>query len=189
MQRIYLAGPEVFLPDNIAVFEAKKALCKKYGFEGVSPFDADLDPLRIDNTMETGIRIAGANEDLIESCDTVIANITPFRGPNADPGTVFEIGYARGLGKLIYAYSHGKGLHVERISQLFEGTSTSPKGFTKETLWGTHIDDFNMLENAMIDGGVLLSGGTLLNLYVPGDPPTQLKAMDGLESCLRILTS
>ncbi|MDF1764445.1 MAG: nucleoside 2-deoxyribosyltransferase, partial [Oleibacter sp.] len=35
MQRIYLAGPEVFLPDATLVGEQKKQLCRQYGFEGL----------------------------------------------------------------------------------------------------------------------------------------------------------
>jgi nucleoside 2-deoxyribosyltransferase len=35
--RIYLAGPDVFLPDAIEAGKRKKVLCQKYGFEGVYP--------------------------------------------------------------------------------------------------------------------------------------------------------
>ena len=37
--RIYLAGPEVFLPDPLAMGAKKVALCAKHGFEGVFPLD------------------------------------------------------------------------------------------------------------------------------------------------------
>jgi nucleoside 2-deoxyribosyltransferase len=36
--RIYLAGPEVFLKNAKEVGEQKKALCRKYGFEGMFPW-------------------------------------------------------------------------------------------------------------------------------------------------------
>ena len=32
--KIYLAGPEVFLPDAVQIGQAKKRLCAAYGFEG-----------------------------------------------------------------------------------------------------------------------------------------------------------
>src|SRR5262245_47669063 len=37
--RIYLAGPDVFLPDAAAVLAAKRKLCADYGFVGVAPVD------------------------------------------------------------------------------------------------------------------------------------------------------
>ena len=41
--RIYLAGPEVFLPDSLDIGAKKVALCAAHGFEGVFPLDASLD--------------------------------------------------------------------------------------------------------------------------------------------------
>ena len=39
MQKIYLAGPEVFLANALEVGNAHKLLCKKYGYEGLFPLD------------------------------------------------------------------------------------------------------------------------------------------------------
>ena len=88
-KRIYLAGPEVFCPNPRAIGQAKKDRCKHYGLEGVFPMDADVDleelPLK-----DAGRLISRANEDLMQSCDLLIANMTPFRGPSMDVGTAFE---------------------------------------------------------------------------------------------------
>src|SRR5262249_9786113 len=32
-------------------------------------------------------------EAMMDASDAIIANLTPFRGPGADPGTVYELGY------------------------------------------------------------------------------------------------
>ena len=40
--KIYLAGPEVFLPEAKKIGQAKKALCAEYGFEGLFPFDNEV---------------------------------------------------------------------------------------------------------------------------------------------------
>ena len=45
--RIYLAGPEVFLPDAIAVGAAKCRLAAEAGLEGAFPLDAQLDIARL----------------------------------------------------------------------------------------------------------------------------------------------
>jgi nucleoside 2-deoxyribosyltransferase len=39
MTRVYLAGPDVFLPDAIAWMERKKAICAGARLVGVSPLD------------------------------------------------------------------------------------------------------------------------------------------------------
>ena len=39
MQRIYLAGFDVFRADSLAHGERLKALCREYGYEGLYPLD------------------------------------------------------------------------------------------------------------------------------------------------------
>jgi nucleoside 2-deoxyribosyltransferase len=103
--RIYLAGPEVFLKNAKEVGEQKKALCRKYGFEGVFPLDKEVDTLG-KSPSDIGLCISAINEGLIRTCDFVVANLTPFRGPSADVGTTYEIGFAHGLGKKVFAYTN-----------------------------------------------------------------------------------
>ncbi len=43
--KIYLAGPDVFLPDAIEIGRAKKELCAKRGFRGLFPFDNEISDL------------------------------------------------------------------------------------------------------------------------------------------------
>jgi nucleoside 2-deoxyribosyltransferase len=40
MIRVYLAGPDVFLPDAVAWLERKKAICAGSRLIGVTPLDA-----------------------------------------------------------------------------------------------------------------------------------------------------
>ena len=97
---IYLAGPDVFRPDAVAWGEGLKQICASVGAIGLYPLDnaaavAGADPAAI----------RAANLAMIDRADAVVANITPFRGPSADAGTVYELGYAAALNKLIVAYS------------------------------------------------------------------------------------
>ncbi len=112
-KRVYLAGPEVFLPNAKEIGEHKKALCKKYDFEGVFPLDNEVDA-KDKTPRDIGFCISALNEELIRSCDFVIANITPFRGPSADVGTAYEMGFAHALGKVVFAYTN--------VSALFTAT-------------------------------------------------------------------
>ena len=127
-KRVYLAGPEVFLSNAKEVGKCKKALCRKYGFEGVFPLDVEAD-LGGKSPKEIGLCISGVNEALIKNCDIVIANLTPFRGPSADVGTAYEIGFAHALGKKVFGLmmvAHGK----RPIQNLLEPVVTQLQGHT-----------------------------------------------------------
>jgi nucleoside 2-deoxyribosyltransferase len=105
--RVYLAGPDVFLPDAAKRAEAKKALLVAAGHTPLFPLDAVLD-VEFENDPKPLIAeaIFASNTAMIEAADAILANLTPFRGPSADAGTVWEIGYARGLGKPVFGYSN-----------------------------------------------------------------------------------
>ena len=105
LRSIYLAGPEVFLPNATALGERKKQICAAYGFEGHFPLDNELSLDGL-TPREAGLLIGRMNQDLIRRCDAVVANVTPFRGPSADVGTVWEMGFAAGLEHVVSAYSN-----------------------------------------------------------------------------------
>lgn len=141
--RIYLAGPDVFHPDAAGRAASMKAACAAAGHEGVFP----LDPAQAEYPAGAPewLRIHLANEAHIRACDAMIANITPFRGVSADPGTAWEMGFMRALGRPVWAWS-------EDISDL--AARVPPDGLMVET--------FGLADNLMLEGGVLLSGGAVL---------------------------
>ena len=148
----YLAGPDVFLPNPIAQADLKKAICLQHGIKGVFPLDAvlNLDGL---SKNEAGRKIGAANRQLIQSCDIVIANITPFRGPSADVGTVFEIGYACGLGKDVYVYSNDSEPFSQRTREWVDGAFYQDTTVIVDN-FGMSIEDFDMVDNLMIPEAV-----------------------------------
>ena len=152
--RLYLAGPDVFLPDPLARAAALKAICAHYGFIGVSP----LDPLAGEpedwTMMPEALRIARRNEAHIASCDALVANLTPFRGPSADDGTVFELGFMRALGRPVYGWSNDPTPFAHR-TRTFAGVTG---GHDAD---GMQIEDFGLADNLMIEGAIHASGGTL----------------------------
>jgi nucleoside 2-deoxyribosyltransferase len=177
--RIYLAGPEVFLPEAKEMGEKKKALCLKYGFMGKFPLDNEL--ILDDKPHENGLKISRANEELIDGCQLVIANITPFRGPSADAGTIFEIGYACARGLPVFAYSNTKVLFTERTVSYF-GLSRDPATGVIRDHHHMNVENFTMVENLMIDGGIEASKGKIFRINVPEDELyTNLK---GFKACL-----
>jgi nucleoside 2-deoxyribosyltransferase len=41
--KIYLAGPDVFLPDAIAIGQRKREICQRHGVTGLYPLDNTVD--------------------------------------------------------------------------------------------------------------------------------------------------
>ena len=99
---VYLAGPDVFYPDALERGRELKQLCDSFGWEGLFPLDNEIVAVE---PVEMARQIREANLELIHRADAVIANLEPFRGFEPDSGTVFEVGYAKALGKQVVAYA------------------------------------------------------------------------------------
>jgi nucleoside 2-deoxyribosyltransferase len=177
MPSIYLAGPEVFLPDAVELGRRKQALCTRYGFEGLYPLDNVI-------SANTGERIDkliyDANKAMMQRADFCICNLTPFRGPGADAGTVFELGFMLGLGKAVFAYTNDAADYVHRVESFAPGS--------REALRDRHelsVEDFGNFDNLMLEWGVREScdhpvvrhAAAAADLY---------RDLTGFEQCLRL---
>ena len=148
--RVYLAGPDVFFPDPLDWAARKSAICVAHGLGAVTPFDSIAEPPGWARLPEAD-RIARRNEAHIRACTAVIANLTPFRGASADAGTVYEVGFARGLGLRVFGYSTVALLLADRSHAVAGGVGpTDGAGLT--------IEDFGLSENLMIDCAVREAG-------------------------------
>jgi nucleoside 2-deoxyribosyltransferase len=159
--RVYLAGPDVFLPDAAAWMERKKAICAGFRLAGVSPLDDLTDQPADWATLPDWRRIALRNEAHIRSCVAVVANLTPFRGPSADVGTVYEIGFARGLGLRVFGYATVATAFLDRTLASIGGGRQDADG----SWWdpdGLLVEQFGLFDNLMIEGGITDSGGKLI---------------------------
>src|SRR5215210_4956234 len=112
MRSVYLAGPEVFLPDAVEIGRRKQKLCAAYGLEGLYPLDNEIPTT---TTERADKLIYDANKAMMLRADIGICNLTPFRGPGADAGTVFELGLMVGLGKPVFAYTNDSADYVQRV--------------------------------------------------------------------------
>ncbi|NUQ66009.1 MAG: nucleoside 2-deoxyribosyltransferase [Pirellulales bacterium] len=182
-KRVYLAGPEVFLRNAESVFRAKREICQRYGFRGVSPLESHLDSEPLPQ-KELGWRISRSNEFCMRSCDLVIANLTPFRSPSADPGTAYELGFMRALGKPVLGYTNVCGTLRERTAQFFpEGLRARRPGKGLEDPEGLLVEDFDLIDNLMLDGAVLSSGFPLIVIEAP--PGEKFSCLAGFEQCVQ----
>lgn len=156
--RVYLAGPDVFLREADAWLARKKAVCARAGLAAVSP----LDPLPGEPAAWSALpewrRIALRNEAHIRGSDALIANLTPFRGPSADPGTVYEIGFMRALGRPVFGYATTALPFVERT---LDCLGLSRAGVVSD-VDGMAIEAFGLFDNLMIEAGIIGSGGVLV---------------------------
>jgi nucleoside 2-deoxyribosyltransferase len=171
--RVYLAGPDVFLPDPFARAAALKAVCARHGLQGVSPLDELTGEPASWAVLAEARRIALRNEAHIRSCQALIANLTPFRGPSADAGTVFELGFARALGLRVFAWSNDARPFAERTRAFLGGTARHAGDGWRDAE-GLLLEDFSLADNLMIEGAVLASGGEL----VLGDVPETARWQD-----------
>lgn len=184
LKRIYLAGPEVFLPDALVVGRAKAEMAAAAGFEGLFPLDQQLDLAGLP-PLEQARRISLANEALMRSADLLIANLTPFRGVSMDSGTAFEVGFMRALGRPVLGYTNVPGDYRRRAEAFRARGIPSADGDRPDV----EIEDFGMAENLMIAVAILESGGSIVEGNAPsGSEMADLTAFArSLEEARRLL--
>ncbi|MGJ4753873.1 nucleoside 2-deoxyribosyltransferase [Leptospira kmetyi] len=160
MKTIYLAGPEVFLPDAFAVLQDRKSVCTSFGFNAFSPFDSDI-PLDLKKDKDLARRIFFGNLDLIRKSNIVLANCNPFRGPLVDDGTAFEIGFAFSSGKKIYGYTK-EILPLPEIVKKKIPVSPHSSGYEIDSDGFLLNEDFGNCLNLMLEYSIEKSGGLLV---------------------------
>jgi len=145
--RVYLAGPEVFLPDAVAIGERKKEICQKYGLTGHYPLDAAIDLAGL-APQDAARLIFQTNIKAIDESDALIANMAPLRGPGMDGGTAFEMGYAAALGIPIFAYTNDPRSYLGRSRSLGLVAGIDEGGRSRDAQ-GLEIEDFGLVDNLM----------------------------------------
>src|ERR1700691_1741639 len=141
--KVYLAGPDVFLPDALEVGRQKTEICRRHGLTGLSPLDNVVDRA----TTEASLRIFRANETMMDQADTIIANLTPFRGPGADAGTVYELGYMAPRGKFCLGFSNHPAVYADRVRRF---TKVMARGDRLADADGLTVEDFGRNDNLMM---------------------------------------
>ena len=182
MSKVYLAGPDVFLPDAVALGRRKKELCAAYGFEGLYPFDNEISPNLIGERVDK--LIYRANERMIRRADLGICNLTPFRGPNADPGTVFELGMLVGLGKRVFGYTNVTNDFLNRCRALGD-IVLDPVSNAWCDSNAMAVENFGNADNLMIDNALIEHGGYPIVRH-DARPDELYRDLTGFEACLRL---
>src|ERR1700686_2225873 len=175
--KVYLAGPDVFLPDAVEVGRRKVELCTRHGLTGLYPLDNAVDLA----ARDASLRIFRGNETTMIEADAIIANLTPFRGPGADAGTVYELGYMAGRGKLCLGYSNDPSPYADRVRKFTEvnlrdGRLVDASGLT--------VEDFGLADNLMMIHALHLHGCALVT---PRRAPADIwHDLACFETCVRM---
>ena len=175
--KIYLAGPDVFLPDAVEIGRRKLELCTRHGLTGLYPLDNPIDLA----ARDASLRIFRGNEAMMQSADAIIANLTPFRGPGADAGTVYELGYMAGRGKLCLGYSNDPAPYAERVARSAELKTRDGRLIDAQ---GLTVENFGLADNLMMIHALDLYGSPLV---VPRQATDDIwHDLTSFEACVRL---
>jgi nucleoside 2-deoxyribosyltransferase len=154
----------------------KRALCETAGFEALTGMDGGLTETERSEAMAR--ELYALNVGRVRRADALIANLTPWRGPGADPGTAFEAGVASGLGKPVFAYLNVEedddADHCIRVLSHMGGEQDADGRWRDAE--GAEIEDFDLPENLM-----LWAEARRFYVVVTDEPLTDVT---GLELCL-----
>lgn len=117
------------------------------------------------------------NVAMMRCADAGIFNLTPFRGPGADAGTVFELGLMHGLGKPVFGYTNAAATLLERTPH-----ATRDAAGAWRDRDGLLIEDFGNADNLMLDACLHDAGAPI----VRAARDCALADLEGFEACLRL---
>jgi nucleoside 2-deoxyribosyltransferase len=169
--KAYLAGPDVFLPNAHENAAAKVAICAQYGILGRPPLNLALN--LPDDELWRAIYLKDI--EMMEECDIIIANLTPFRGASADSGTLIEVGWFLGRRKPVFGYSN--------CAALFDTRSAAHVAAFPDPIPGLAVEGLGLPDNLMIPGAVEYGGGLPITLP-PDGRDREFNALDVFEACV-----
>ena len=136
----------------------------------------------VDHSEKTPEKIFQANIDLIRKAQIVAANLDPFRGPEPDSGTAFELGYALALGKKICGY-------VTRLETVAQRVEAAENRSEPPVPFGDKLTDRNglMIENFGLPCNLMLSIPAHIVKVVGSLPPVDSLRTTGSDMNSRFL--
>ncbi len=183
--KVYLAGPEVFLPNAHAILAEKLAICERFGWQGLSPVDNEVDTTGL-SPEEIASAIYRGNVAMMRQADAVIANITPFRGPHMDPGTAFEVGFFAHADKPIMVYTQHRDELLERVVD-WSGGQVTRNGHEVRDRNRHLVENFGLRENLMIDSAIDNQGVDANPVVSPVEFGQVFECSRGFEDACRTL--
>lgn len=156
------------------MFNEMRAICARYGLEGVAPIDNQLDLQGLAPGHDTLMAIVRADRTLMDRLDGSLVCLDPFRrSTEMDPGTAVEIGYLHALGKPMAGWTRDGRSYPEKVADFFRErgealnfTESNATGATSGSLRdpdGILVHSEGMVANGMAPGFIELSGGAVFS--------------------------
>ncbi len=147
---VYLSGPERWTLGAADLMGRQRRLCAAAGVEPL--FAGDTPLVERDGSEAMARELYAATLASLRRADAVIANLTPWRGPSADPSAAFEAGFASALGKPVFAYMNvfdeGHAEYAARVESLI-GSVIGEDGVLRDPDEAA-IEDFGLPETVML---------------------------------------
>ena len=177
MTSVYLAGPDVFLPDAFEIGRRKIDLCMRHGLSGLYPLDNSVDAAAPGRLVTDLPR----QRDHDERGRRHYRQSHAVSRPRCEHGTVYELGYMAGRGKLCLGYSNAPSSYADRARQFTEVVARDGRLVDAE---GMTVEDFGLGDNLMIIHALDLHGCALIT---PRQQPADIwHDLTAFETCVRV---
>ena len=161
--KVYLAGPEVFLPNAREMLARKAELARAAGLIPLSPGDLEIPPA--DTKKGFGCSISAVDERLMLEADAII-------------------GFMCALGKAVFAYTNVAANHYRRVLAHYHGDVEMAEDGHLRGPDGLSVENFDMVDNLMLHGGIERRGGTVVVGHAA--PDALYTDLAAFEACLAI---
>ncbi len=151
---IYLSGFERYDSDGEETFGRMKEICKKYGYEAVSPLEQapGVTKADTDNPYVWAANVFDNYQQHVRNGDIIIANLNDYRGYEISNDVGFECGMGFQMGKKLYGYMDNTDKLINRIPHL-----GAEKGYRDQT--GSNVEDFDYPANLMFSCSIKIFEG------------------------------
>ena len=119
---------------------------------------------------------------MMDRCVAGLANVTPFRGVSADVGSVYEMGFMRGLGRPVFGYTHDPRPYRDRVAAECRYQLRRRPCGVQEDADGMAVEDFQLHDNLMLAGGLVVCGCDPVSISEPY--AERFTALTAFERCV-----
>lgn len=154
--RVYVASPDRFRVDAADYYRGVKELGAGYGWQVLTPLDDVPGVERVvgEDRWASAYSTFDRCQQLVRSCDVIIADLNDYHGLEPNSDTSFECGFGFQLGKRLFGYMSDTRRMIDRIPNL------GPQ-FAHADLAGAKAETFDYPINLMFASSMPIFEGKL----------------------------
>jgi nucleoside 2-deoxyribosyltransferase len=150
---IYLSGPERYEENGAIIYEQQKEICRKYGYEAISPLDGLSPAIGWEDAYTQAYHTFHQWQQQVRNCDIILCNLNDFHGYEPSSDVSFECGMAWQLGKKCFGYMEDTTVMRDRIPHY--GAEKNHKD-----MYGYEVENFNYPINLMFSSSMPIYQGS-----------------------------